>query len=125
MQASSVLVTSGCRTGPGRAGPGRVGRGKGVIRSVSSARWEQESVQVGGRGDVPGTGVGERAGLGRSWPLPATCGRSLIMGLDGVGVGLDGVGAAVREAPDEGAWLGLFEVPASGLLGLVIPSAHG
>src|ERR1700735_7598 len=46
-------------------------------------------------------------------------------GLDGVGVGLDGVAAAVREPPDQDAGFGLFEVPAGCLLGLVILAAQG
>ena len=37
---------------------------------------------------------------------------------------MDGVGAAVREPPDQDTGLGLFEVPAGCLLRLVISSAY-
>ena len=46
-------------------------------------------------------------------------------GLDGVGVGLDGVAAAVREPPDQDTGLRLLEVPARCLLRLVILAAQG
>src|ERR1022692_3450454 len=41
-----------------------------------------------------------------------------------VGAGLCGVGASAGEGPGEGAWLGLFEVPAGCLLGAVVASAE-
>jgi hypothetical protein len=43
---------------------------------------------------------------------------------DGMRLGPHGVAAAVRQGPDEHPGFGLVEVPAAGLLGLVVPAAE-
>src|SRR5258708_10786369 len=47
-----------------------------------------------------------------------------MQALGQVGVGGDGVGAAVRGVPDQDAGFGLGEVPAAGLFGAVMPPAQ-
>src|SRR6185312_14291952 len=60
-----------------------------------------------------------RSGRARRWP-PGSCGRDLA----GVRLGVDGVPPPAGRGPDQRAGFGLAELPAAGLLGLVMTAAQ-
>src|SRR5882724_6470119 len=80
----------------------------------SSTRWTLASLtQRNGAGVVP---------LG-CWAESLRDGSESVAGSGGVGAWWHGYGPAAGQSPDEGAWLGMLEVPAGGLLGGVVPPA--